>query len=36
MGRVKGIKHEEISRRNTKFDMTEGNRAGIVGQLDKK
>lgn len=36
MDRVKGMKHEEISHRNTKFIMTERNPAISVGQLDKQ
>lgn len=33
MGRVKGMKHEEVSHRNPKFVMTERN---LAGQLDKQ
>lgn len=36
MGRVKGMKHEEVSHRHTKFVMTESNLAVHVGQLDKQ
>lgn len=36
MGGVKGMKHEKICCRNTKFDMTDRNLAGSVGQLDKQ
>lgn len=36
MGRVKGMKHEEVSHRNTKLVLTERNLAVNVGQLDKK
>lgn len=36
MGRVKEMKHEKTCCRNTKFDMTDRNLAGSVGQLDKQ